>query len=163
MNPLTDIPLVSRRLLLVAVLSLTITASLFLLSRFPLSWFCFQCGIIGGIVSIQQRLKTLSDEEIQLLSTSWIELIFTPVFGGIFALVIYLFFIARVIDGPLFPQIVAPDFHNPPHPDDLARFFRKTTPKSGADFAKLAIWAFAAGFSERLVPDIIKRQLKNTS
>jgi hypothetical protein len=37
----------------------------------------------------------------------------------------------------------------------MRNFFLNTYPSSGQDLAKLIFWCFLAGFSERLVPQII--------
>ena len=152
---------VSKRLLVFTGISLVLTAILFLVAfyfhRFPVSWFCFECGIIGGFVSIQQRLKTVGDEELEYLGQSWTAILVIPVFGGVFSLVLYLLFLSGMVDSALFPDFVIRKFEGSPIPtiDDLRRFFVETYPASGEDFAKLAFWSFVAGFSERFVPQII--------
>ena len=154
--------LVSKHLLLFTLVTLAATAAVFCiglwLGRFPVSWFCFECGIIGGFVSIQQRLKRVSDDELTYLSQSWTAILVVPVFGGVFALVLYILFLSGLVEGPLFPTITIPPFtKGTPTIADLRRFFTETYPASGSDFAKLAFWCFVAGFSERFVPQIIQR------
>lgn len=152
--------IISRRLLLFAGLSLAVTAVMFGVTfcfkmRFMVSWFCFQCGIIGGFVSIQQRLKQIADEELSLLSESWATIMVIPIFGGIFALVLYTLFLSGLVQGRLFPEFVTPLFNNPPTTDNLRDLFTKAYPKTPSDFAKFTFWSFVAGFSERFVPQII--------
>ena len=152
---------VSKRLLVFTGVSLLLTAVLFLLAfyfqRFPVSWFCFECGIIGGFVSIQQRLKEVGDEELEYLGQSWTAILMIPVFGGVFSLVLSLLFLSGIVESALFPDFAIPEFEGYPIPtvDDLRRFFVETYPASGEDFAKLGFWSFVAGFSERFVPQII--------
>ena len=50
-------------------------------NRFMVSWACFGCGLLGGFVSIQQRLRTLGDEELGLLSQSWFQIALIPIYG----------------------------------------------------------------------------------
>jgi hypothetical protein len=40
---------------------------------------------------------------------------------------------------------------------DLLKFLLATVPATSADFAKLMVWSFVAGFAERLVPDTLSR------
>lgn len=154
---------VSKRLVVVTLVMLGTTVALFLIplflqNRFPLSWFCFGVGIIGGFVSIQQRLKLLSSEELALLARSWVHILVIPLFGGIFALVLYLVVLAGILEGALFPTFAMNAFPDAPATGDLRIFFLQTYPASGQDFAKLAFWAFAAGFSERWIPDLIEKK-----
>jgi hypothetical protein len=157
--------IVSKRLLTFTVATLILTVALFIVAflfkRFPVSWFCFECGILGGFVSIQQRLKKVEDEELEYLCQSWIAILMNPIFGGLFSLVLYVLFLSGIIESPLFPRFKIPEFSCPPTVDDLRRFFAETYPALGSDFAKLAFWSFVAGFSERLVPEMIHRVTKN--
>ena len=154
---------VSKRLVVATLIMLGMTVALFLIplflqNRFPLSWFCFGVGIIGGFVSIQQRLKLLSPEELALLVRSWVHIFVIPLFGGIFALVLYLLVLAGILEGALFPTFAIGAFPEAPATSDLRQFFLQTYPVSGQDFAKLAFWSFAAGFSERWIPDLIEKK-----
>ena len=122
------------------------------------SWACFGCGLVGGFVSIQQRLKKFGDEELGLLAKSWFQILLIPVYGGIFAIVLYICFLSRIVEGPLFPRFSSPPFSEPmPSTEDIRNFFSQTYPTTGADLAKVIFWSFVAGFSERFVPQIIDR------
>ncbi len=154
--------LVSKRLIILTGLFLLVTTisfglTLFLTNRFMVSWFCFFCGIIGGFVSIEQRLKKLGSDELDFLSKSWWSILVIPLFGGVFSLVLYLLFLSGLLEGSLFPSFHVPAFADPPVDENLKSFFAKTYPRSPADFAKLAFWSFVAGFSERFVPRIVKK------
>jgi len=155
--------IVSKRLVIFAAASLILTTILFAATylspahRLMISWLSFECGIIGGFVSIQQRLRKINDEELLLLSQSWTTILVIPVYGGIFSLVLYVLFLSGLIHGPMFPEFYMPVFHDPPVTDDLVALLRTTYPKTGPDFAKLVFWTFVAGFSERLVPQIIQK------
>jgi len=157
-----NILLITRRLLIFAFISLLATgatfgASLLYKQHLLTSWLCFECGIIGGFVSIQQRLHKVMDDELQLLSQSWYTILLVPLYGGIFALLLYVIFLSGLVEGHLFPEFYIPPFGKTPTEDDVIQFLAKTLPKSGPDFAKLIFWCFLAGFSERLVPQIIAR------
>lgn len=121
--------------------------------RFMVSWASFGCGLVGGFVSIQQRLKKVGNEELELLSRSWFQILLIPVYGGVFALVLYIGFLSGIVEGPLFPAFSEPM----PTKDDIRGFFVDTYPSTGADVAKLLFWSFFAGFSECFVPQILSR------
>lgn len=153
---------ISKRLLIFAAASLLLTSLIFGITysfgeRFMISWFGFQCGIIGGFVSIQQRLKNIDNEELKLLSESWATILVVPIYGGIFSLVLYLLFLSGLVKGHLFPEFFIPEFAFPPTTENIKQFFNSTYPLTGADFSKFAIWSFIAGFSERFVPQIIRK------
>lgn len=156
----------SKRLVLVLVVSLLVSGALFgstiaMGNRFMFSWFCLECGIVGGFVSIQQRLNKLRVDQLTLLAESWFATLLAPAYGGIFALVLYFLFLGNLLSGQLFPSFSIPAFHDPPITEDFRALFMQTAPKTGADFAKFAFWSFAAGFSERLVPGLLKRFTEN--
>lgn len=153
---------ISKRLVIFVAISLIAASALFSITflfekHFMISWFSFECGIIGGFVSIQQRLRRLDDAELTILSQSWMTVLVIPVYGGIFSLVLYLLFLSGLIEGHLFPHFSFNTFSDPPQNDDLRKFFIETYPSSASDFAKFAFWSFVAGFSERFVPQIIQK------
>ncbi len=159
--------IISKRLVIFATLSLVVAAILFSITIFvglPLymSWFAFECGIMGGFVSIQQRLKKIGDEELTLLSESWATILLIPIYGGVFSLVLFVLFLSGLLKGHLFPEFWVPEFGAPPTIDNIKEFLTKSYPLSATDFAKFAFWSFVAGFSERLVPQVIK-QVTSTS
>ena len=152
---------VTQRLVIFVAVALAAAAVLFSATyfygeRLLFSWLSFECGIIGGFVSIQQRLRKIRNAELSLLAQSWTMLLVIPIYGGIFALVIYILFLSGLIESALFPQFYIPEFHNPPTSADVISALRETSPKSGADLAKLMFWTFVVGFSERFVPQIIQ-------
>ena len=154
---------VTRKLLIFVIITMILTTVLFgltffgVLDRFFVSWLAFQCGIIGGFVSIQQRINKIDDEELSILAESWTSILLIPVFGGIFSLILYILFLSNLIQSSLFPAFYIPEFSIPKVTvDDIQRFLTESYPKTGQDFAKLVFWSFVAGFSERFVPQIIQ-------
>jgi len=151
---------VTKRLILMTSVVLLCVAGVFGLTlnlgyHFLVSWACFGCGLLGGFTSIQQRLKLVGDQELELLSGSWFQIILIPVYGGIFALVLYVGMLSDIVRGALFPNFTVMPFHQPPTTEDIQRFFSQTYPASGADLAKFLFWCFVAGFSERFIPQIL--------
>lgn len=154
------IMLISRQLLIYSGIALGATSLLFAGGM----WFgrnvfitavVFGCGIMGGFVSIQQRLGSIEDDELDVLSKSWASVLIIPLFGGIFALVLYVIFLTGILDLPIFPEFYIPAFTND-RAVDLPAFLQQTSPVSGQDMAKVMFWSFVAGFSERFVPQVIR-------
>lgn len=163
MKRIENIHILTKRLILMTALSVIIFGAIFGLSfyfkqRLMMTWAGFLCGIVGGFVSIQQRIPTVSDVELDLLTKSWFQVLLIPIFGGIFSMVLYCAFLSGVISGNLFPNFYIP---KPPSsgPDTnfLIDILTKTYPSSGEDLAKFLFWSFTAGFSERFVPQIVTK------
>lgn len=49
----------------------------------------FVCGVIGGFVCLQRRLKAMSKDDLTLLANSWVYVCLSPLVGGVLAVVIY--------------------------------------------------------------------------
>lgn len=120
-------------------------------------------GILGGFVSSQRRMQNTHIDGDPLLSVFGLDsasyyLWLSPLLGAIFAVVLLLMFMGGILSGTVFPEFsnVA---NNLPHRNGLTffSFTWKTLPISSGDYAKLFIWAFLAGFAERLVPDSLDR------
>ena len=143
-------------LIAMGAFSLLFAPALIFGERLLLTWVVFCTGIVGGFVSIQQRVKKISDEELSLISGSWFQILLIPVFGAIFALVLYCIFLTEILTLDMFPR-----FDFPPIPEDgpdskyIQDVLKKTYPSSGQDLAKMIFWSFVAGFAERFVPQII--------
>ena len=121
----------------------------------------FAAGLVGGFVSIQQRLPKIGQAELQELSASWTSIMLIPINGGIFALVLHLAFLGGILEGGLFPKYY---IETPPDPGavaTMAHWMVGIRPDSATDLGKLIFWSFAAGFSERLVPQIIRTTIKD--
>jgi hypothetical protein len=119
----------------------------------------FAAGLLGGFVSIQQRLPKIMEDELKVLSQSWICITLIPINGGIFALVLMIMFIGSIIQGTLFPYYPNVEIH------DFATFkqwITSTYPIDGTNVAKLLFWSFAAGFCERFVPQLIIKEVEKT-
>ena len=81
-----------------------------------------------------------------------------PLIGAVAAVVIYVFFQSRVLTSPIFPVFDC-KLEPPLGPDGCSAFehFFDFGPKGMVDYAKVLLWAFVAGFSERFVPDLVAK------
>jgi hypothetical protein len=114
-------------------------------------------GSLGGFMSLLQRIQntpTLGDPLISILEVQNGEfsLYLAPVSGAIFAVLLYLVFLGKLVSGVIFPENLT-HFHlwwGPVH-------WAGTPSPSPDNFAKLVVWSFIAGFAERFVPDTLDR------
>ncbi|HEX8153608.1 MAG TPA: hypothetical protein VF698_10800 [Thermoanaerobaculia bacterium] len=118
-------------------------------------------GILGATFSILQRTQrsTANVDPVRALfalNAARSQVFLSLISGTIAALILYAVFAGDMINGSLFPNIV-----NGKKATDgamqVVHFFQFTGPASHADHGKLLVWAFVAGFAERLVPDILDR------
>jgi hypothetical protein len=115
-------------------------------------------GIIGGFVSSQRRMQSIPSDGDPLVSVFGLEnagyyLWLSPLLGAVFAVIITLMFMGGFLTGSVLPEFVRPDGQATGLFADIAQ----TLPKNGENYAKLFVWAFLAGFAERLVPDSLDR------
>jgi len=160
--------LVTRKLVSLTAASMFILVIIFYvveladLKRTYLVSYVFLAGLIGGFVSIQQRLPTIGLTELRELSNSWLSILLIPINGGIFAIVLMLMFLSGILEGAMFPKYVHSPIDQQNLVDSFVQWLTTTFPKSGSDIAKLLFWSFVAGFSERFVPQIIRKTSDNT-
>jgi hypothetical protein len=154
-------------------------------------------GIVGGCVSMLQRIQSAPTEgdalfNLAALTNGWRGLSLSPLYGAIFASLLFVLFAAGILKGTVFPKIetVGSETTQPaatttetaanpnasptptPVPTPSATptsrvlqvkdFLKETGPKDGVSFALLMIWSFIAGFAERLVPDTLNRLVAKT-
>jgi hypothetical protein len=149
-------------LIVLAVIVAASAVTMILMGRFiedmSLAYLVFLFGTVGGVANNYRRLTALvkSDEDVLLEPDSrklvTFQIYASPVIGGIFAVVLYGFFMAQtLITGDLFPSFAgcADDAYG-----GLGSF-SDCAPDQNGDVAKAFVWAFAAGFLERLVPNFI--------
>jgi hypothetical protein len=113
-------------------------------------------GSLGGFMSLLQRIQntpTGGDPLISILvvQNGAFSLYLAPISGAIFAVLLFLIFLGGLLSGAIFPEHLT-HFHlwwGPVQWDGPA--------PATADYAKLVVWCFIAGFAERLVPDTLDR------
>lgn len=162
--------LISKKLVSLTVGCLVVLVLIFYLANLGkakqtyLVIYVFIAGLIGGFVSIQQRLPNIGLNELKELSNSWLSILLIPINGGIFAIVLMLMFLSGIIEGAMFPK-----YNHPPIDrvdlknlvESFSNWLKLTFPEDGPAIAKLLFWSFVAGFSERFVPQIIRRTAEN--
>lgn len=124
-------------------------------------------GLFGGAFSMLQRVQSpIADGDplsnLLALRTAKREILLSPILGAIGALVLYCIFDAGLLKGDLFPAMFPV-----PKADkgslSFAHYLFAAGPVAGVDHAKLLVWSFLAGFSERLLPDALDRLTKQAA
>lgn len=126
-------------------------------------------GLFGGAFSMLQRVQSPIGDGDQLsnllaLRTAKREILLSPILGAVGALVLYCIFDAGLLTGALFPDMFAvPGPGKGKGSLTFARYLSTAGPVAGVDHAKLLVWSFLAGFSERLLPDALDRLTKQAA
>jgi len=121
----------------------------------------FATGAVGGAFSFKRRLQQLPSRGESL--TDLVELdsgsgmYFSPIAGGLFAVVLFGLFASGLAKGAVFP-----DFGDAAAIAGLSGFSLKVSAVSAENWGKLLIWSFIAGFAERFVPDTLDRLIART-
>ncbi len=129
----------------------------------PLLILIMFAGMIGAFFSALTRLYNVDDASVVLISPTVSHLgrsylliySFVPmIVGAVAAVVLYVAFVADLVHGGgVLPTISCRGTNKCPDMRDLLQNYG---PSSAVDYAKTLIWAFIAGFSERLVPDTLQ-------
>lgn len=131
--------------------------------------FVFTCGIIGGVISIQQRLPKLEARTLKMMSQSNYYLVLAPLVGGVLSLLLYMLFLSGLLSGDLFPNFVPDTVLRVVPGSDPEVFERVISGEPGIgriftqggegyqDYGKLFFWSFVAGYSEKFLPNVIGR------
>ena len=125
--------------------------------------FALFIGGVGSCVSFFLRFPKLGDSELEFIVSSWWALIVPVLIGFVMGGFIYIIFFAGILTGDggkgLFTSNLFPLFTSPPLAEGEVLSLKQALeirPVSVQDFGKLLVWCFLAGYSERLVPNILK-------
>ncbi len=114
-----------------------------LLTRLAIFSAIMAFGALGAAVSLITRIRS---NQVVLEQVTIREILSIQTIGCIFACILGLTFMGNLLSGAIFP--------NP------SVFYRIIYIPSA--FAKLLVWSFLAGFSERLVPNVLNNLVKKT-
>ncbi|WP_040514044.1 hypothetical protein [Paraglaciecola polaris] len=118
--------------------------------EFPLTMAIFIAGAGGGIISTYFRLKDVASAKVE--ANAILQIYISPIIAGLLGWICYAFFITDMISGPLFPEFV-----NKEHDYEGLRSVFQIQPEHTLDAAKALLWAFIAGFSEKMIPNILDK------
>ncbi len=118
----------------------------------------FCAGSVGAVINNYYRLAKLSEVDKVALealdgAVFTMQIYVSVLISGVLALVMYGLFLSGLLQGDLFPKFknTALEF------ESVFRLLRVVVPNQNIDTAKAIVWAFIAGFSERLVPNVLDR------
>lgn len=138
------------------------------MTPFSMVTFVLYAGFLGAITSTLRRIQPVAAEPItasdpliksMALEKGNIGVYLSTSLGAIFAVVLAIAFAAGLneVVGSLAPVFAPPMDIDCCGDSSLTELFESLRPATSTDFAKLLLWSFAAGFSERFVPDMLDR------
>jgi len=119
-------------------------------------------GILGAFFSALTRLYRIDEAGAALISPAVEQLggpylfmysFVPPVIGAIAASVLYLIFIGKLVTGVVFPDIGCVAEKSCATVQAMMHNYLPVKPE---DYGKALVWSFIAGFSERMVPDLLQ-------
>jgi hypothetical protein len=135
-------------------------------NKTPSLAFAALAGLLGAAFSLLQRAQRsdATDPQVALFSfneAGFHTYLISMLCGLISAVALYAVFAGNMLSGALFPSIVNGIEAQKGFAISTDRFLSMSGPATIADHAKLLVWAFIGGFSERFVPDVLDRFLSS--
>jgi len=126
--------------------------------RFPIAWFIIAAAILGSAVN-----EPFRESEPRGASYCWVAayILWKSAVAIVFAFVLYLMAIGGMIGGDLFPKFVAKAADGATW--NMERFVTSVDPETYKDVAKILVWSFVAGYSEKFVPNLIGKILEGAT
>ncbi|MFN9621241.1 MAG: hypothetical protein ACK587_00155 [Cyanobacteriota bacterium] len=119
--------------------------------QLPKVYFLLIASILGALVN--QPFRDAEGDGNKGPSVLALYLAWKCAIASVFAIMVNLIFISGVISGELFPQFNGANWSY----IDMISWALDIDPKTNADMAKMLIWSFVAGFSEKLVPNMVTK------
>jgi hypothetical protein len=115
-------------------------------------------GAVGAVVNNYYRLAKLSEADKATAarlqgSVLTMQVYVSMLIAGILALVMYGLCMTGLLAGQLFPQFRGIELDY----DRMSNFLTGVKPMTNIDTGKVLIWSFIAGFSEKLIPNVLDR------
>lgn len=124
--------------------------------NFPISWFIIVAAVLGSVVNQPFRREELlrSGAAAVVGYLAW-----KAAVAIVFAFLLYFMFIGGLISGDMFPIFTNTSASSGGDYVSMQAFATAVKPESYKDVAKLLVWSFIAGYSEKFVPNLVARLL----
>lgn len=111
--------------------------------------FVLLSAAVGRGVDVASQISNRDPQSSAL--SSFFDLAWNLLASMVFAVIIYLMFQGRIIQGALFPQFIADknDYEN------MLKYMSDVKPATNGDVAKALFWSFVTGYSAKFVPNLL--------
>ncbi len=124
--------------------------------QYPKVFFIIAAAILGSLVN--QPFRDNQESGSNNPTTLILYLAWKAAVAIVFAIIINLIFISGVVSGSLFPGFEGTDDTY----SSMIDWAVNVDPRLNSDMAKMLLWSFLAGFSEKLVPNMISKIFTDT-
>jgi hypothetical protein len=130
--------------------------------RIPVFQISICMGAVGSFVSLQRRIQgipttTVRPGGLTQLRIGQLPVFLVPVLGAVFAGLVFFLVSSGMLTGGLFPTMQSGSGGAITSVQYTYTAVDQTVPATVADFYKLLVWCFIAGFAEKLVPNVLDR------
>ena len=119
--------------------------------KVPKIYFLLAAAVLGSLVN--QPFRDDKDDRSMGLILLILYLAWKSAIASVFAVIVNLIFISGIVSGELFPRFYGTDLSY----FDMIQWALSIDPQTNADMAKILLWSFVAGFSEKLVPNMVTK------
>ena len=119
--------------------------------KVPKIYFLLAAAVLGSLVN--QPFRDDKDDRSMGLILLILYLAWKSAIASVFAVIVNLIFISGIVSGELFPRFYGADLSYL----DMIQWALSIDPQTNADMAKILLWSFVAGFSEKLVPNMVTK------
>jgi hypothetical protein len=119
----------------------------------PVLLYVILAGMLGAAVDFPNHIPLISEQR-DFLSLCAL-FVWKIMLAGILAVFVYTLFAAGMLQGALFPKFQNGQDNG--HFIKIQDFLRDLKPLTNMDMAKVLVWSFIAGYSEKFVSGIIPR------
>ena len=121
----------------------------------PVLLYVILGGVVGTAVDLSNKIPILSDQ--QNLYAVLTMIVWKLMVAGILSVFCYVVFASGLIQGSMFPQFQYGPTENSGAYSDMETFLREVKPKTNPDMAKVLVWSFMAGFSEKFFSGFLRK------
>lgn len=122
-------------------------------SKLPLSWFVIVAAVSGALANEPSQPSERRELTDQKTETKVYFLLWKAAVAIVFAMLLLLLFMSTLVSGELFPSFT----NTSAGFVDMTAFLTQVDPETNADVAKVLVWSFIAGYSERFVPNLLEK------
>jgi len=119
-------------------------------------------GSIGACFAIKQKVEAMPEtvdkyRNVLLLNSSLMGILFGLFRGAVAAVLLNMVLVSQFIQGEIFPEFQKSSDASPSGLNEAFGFLLHLDQYKASEIAKILIWSLVAGYSERLIPDTIKK------